>query len=454
MKPGSLTTNLFYRLPIFAQNCAVSLKGFFEYRKRFSKAINIDAPEKLTEEELKSRQAKLLNDIIKHACGNVPYYKELMTNEGFSADQITPGNLRNYFPIIEKEFLRKNQDLFYTQSEKNLKSLFTSGTTGSPLHVKYTPDARKLNYAFYEMILRQYGCHYKSKSVTFGGRDFLPRDPGSIFWRKDLFNNTLYMSSYHISKETIPYYVEMLFHWKPEFIDTYPSAIFEIAKHIVHEGISFPQPPKFILTSSETLTDEHRMTIEFAFNTTVVDHYGCTEMATMAYLTRSGYYFDPRYSYVELENTEDPHIKSVVCTGLINKAMPLIRFRIGDMVEIYSEEIFEKQFLAKKIAGRLDDIIVTPDGRRVGRMDPVFKGLEGISRAQIRQTSIDCLLILVEETFAGAYTPSEHKKLINNIRTRLGDDISIQVETVDSIPLSRSGKFRQVVSELNRVSPS
>jgi phenylacetate-CoA ligase len=452
MKPGSLATNCFYKAPVFAQNLAVSLKGFFEYRNRYSEGVIIDAPDQLTEEELKRQQKKLLNGIINYACDNVPYYSELLKDKRFSADDITPNNLPSYFPVIEKEFLLKNQHLFYTQSENNLKSLFTSGTTGSPLHVKYTPDARKLNYAFYEMILRQYGCHYKSRSATFGGRDFLPPDPGTVFWRKDNYNNTLYMSSYHISVKTIPYYTEMLFHWKPDFIDTYPSAIFEIAKHVMQNGIAPPHPPKFILTSSETLTYEQKATIEAAFDTIVVDHYGCTEMATMAYLTESGYFFDPRYSYVELEDTDDPCTKSVVCTGLINKAMPLIRFRIGDMVEVYSKEIFDEKFLVKRIAGRMDDIIVTPDGRHIGRMDPVFKGLEGISRAQIRQTSVDCLRILIEERFSGSYTSSEHRKLLNNIRTRLGDDISIQVQTVNSIPLSRSGKFRQVISELNQAS--
>jgi len=55
-----------------------------------------------------------------------------------------------------------------------------------------------------------------------------------------------------------------------------------------------------------------------------------------------------------------------------------------------------------ELVGRVDDILVTPSGRFLGRLDPVFKPLSGIRETQIVQTSLDQLLVklVVDGTFS------------------------------------------------------
>ena len=83
-------------------------------------------------------------------------------------------------------------------------------------------------------------------------------------------------------------------------------------------------------------------------------------------------------------------IGDLVCTGFINQAMPLIRYKLGDS-GILSDKMCDcgcKFPVMQMIVGRTDDLITTRDGRKIGRLDPIFKGLSGIKETQIIQTDI------------------------------------------------------------------
>ncbi|MBK8187797.1 MAG: hypothetical protein IPK77_11480 [Cellvibrio sp.] len=217
------------------------------------------------------------------------------------------------------------------------------------------------------------------------------KDAGNSPARFDYFNRTQYLSSYFISPKTIHAYVGALNCWKPEFIDSYPSTIFELVNLAKSEGLEFCFSPKCVLTSSETLNYHCRKTIEEAFNTTVIDQYGCTEMAINAVSVGENYFANPLYSVIELEHEFD-NSYGVITTGLLNFGMPLLRYKIGDLVE---KPPASNGYVFSKIEGRLDDVITTPDGRRIGRMDPAFKGIEGVAMSQIVQLEIDLLCVLV-----------------------------------------------------------
>ncbi len=73
-------------------------------------------------------------------------------------------------------------------------------------------------------------------------------------------------SSFHLTEGNIPYYIESLNNFKPEAIDGFVSSIYEIAFYIKRKNVKLEFQPKVIFPTSETLTEEHRKTIEEAFN--------------------------------------------------------------------------------------------------------------------------------------------------------------------------------------------
>jgi phenylacetate-CoA ligase len=96
------------------------------------------------------------------------------------------------------------------------------------------------------------------------------------------------------------------------------------------------------------------------------------------------------------------------------------------------------------VTGRVEDVIVTPDGRWLSRLDFVFKGLDRVEEAQLVQDDPRRLLVRVVKR--PGYTDGDERRVLANLRERMGDDMAISFAYLDRIPRTRSGKFRYVVS--------
>ncbi len=79
----------------------------------------------------------------------------------------------------------------------------------------------------------------------------------------------------------------------------------------------------------------------------------------------------------------------------------------------------------------------------IGRLDHIFKGLDSVLDAQIRQDDRQSVMILL--------VPGEGfgKHTVERVRAkaseRLGSSVRIDIESVSALPRTRSGKFRRVV---------
>ena len=99
------------------------------------------------------------------------------------------------------------------------------------------------------------------------------------------------------------------------------------------------------------------------------------------------------------------------------------------------------------IEGRIDDVLITRDGRRIGRLDPVFKGTRGIVEAQIIQDDYDKFRVRVVPS--KAYKEDDGREIRASLLERVGDG-SVVIELVDSIERTSGGKFMAVVCNLPR----
>lgn len=440
---------LYLQLPYWLQNIGLSLYGFNLYRERFAGGIPVEAQlandlfAPPNEQQL-SLQCVRMRQMLAYAKAYVPYYSAHLQN--VDVDTLHPQDLAAILPVLEKKDLIAQPELFLTQHTEHrakLLKLNTSGSSGSPLSLQATYESRRINYYYYEQILAHFGCNYRSKSTTFAGR--ILYKPGSArVDRYDFFNRTQYLSSYLIQDSSIEAYINALNTWQPEFIDSYPSALMALIGLATQKHLTIKFAPKFVLVSSESLTDAMRATITAFFGAPLVDHYGCTEMAISAVSLGDGYFVMPQYSIVELEPAFDDTF-SVITTGLLNFAMPLIRYRIGDLVQ---KPAGDSNYEFTQVVGRMDDVVVTPEGRQIGRMDPAFKGVVGVEESQIIQTAIDQLLVKI--VLNSADSDFNEQLLTDNIKSRTSNAMNIQYEYLSSIPRGKNGKFKTVVSLLNK----
>jgi phenylacetate-CoA ligase len=265
------------------------------------------------------------------------------------------------------------------------------------------------------------------------------------------------MSSYHLAPANIPAYIKALSSRKIVYLLGYASSLYALAQITLEKGLE-PPPVRLAISNAEPLYAHQRETIARAFNCEVRDTYGMSEIVCGASeCQQCTMHIWPEAGIIETlrEEADVPvapgQVGRFVCTGLLNKDMPLIRYEVGDrgVVSPDGARCVCGRALPQleRIEGRLDDVVITPDGRRIGRLDPVFKADLLIREAQIIQESAARIRVLLVP--APGYRPEDSAVIAQRLKDRVGD-MDIRFECVDSIPRTSNGKFRGVVSEISR----
>ncbi len=229
--------------------------------------------------------------------------------------------------------------------------------------------------------------------------------------------------------------------WSPVFLDLDPVHGAWFALYCERNGIRFPSV-KFILCSYEFVSVVHRMILQRAFGVPVFNFYGSTETGHLLMENDQG---DMKASlenvFYEVVETDEHGIGALVVTTLTNEVMPLVRYRVGDLVE-RREQPYATNYL---VHGRARDALRRRDGRRVTTLeiDRCFDGINGIAHYQLRQDEQgDCdLQFIPDRENPGA---GELKMVAERIESLLQLENKITVNAVEKLPPLTSGKFRLI----------
>lgn len=453
---------IYYRSPAIIQNIALSAYGRVLQNRRhggkFPEYVrHLLETQHFSEEGMRRLQMRELTGILRHAFTHVPYYRELSRSTGISADDIREVSDLHELPIVDKERIRSEPLSFRAHgfaARGKTFTLETSGTSGKPLIIYCDKESRRRNYAFMERLRSWFGVEPGMRRATFFARVLLhPERSRPPFWRYDAFGKNHLFSYYHMSEPNLKHYHDKLRRIRPDEITGYPSNLYILARYMKRNGLGGVRP-RAVFTTAETLLDYQRDAIEEAFEREVVDQYGCAEMAVFISQCEKGtYHVHPEYGIVEVVGRDGKPVADggqgeVVCTSFINFAMPMIRYRLGDMLKLGSKRCAcGRNFpVVEKILGRVDDMLYTPDGRPLGGLDAIFKGSSGIRETQIIQTAPDRLVFrIVADT---DFTEESREDLLREIRKRTGGEMKIEIRLVGGIEKDASGKFRAVKSNL------
>jgi phenylacetate-CoA ligase len=255
------------------------------------------------------------------------------------------------------------------------------------------------------------------------------------------------MSSYHLSSAMMPSYLDALRRYRIEYLWGYPSSLCALAETALSQGRS-DLKMRVAITNAEPLSVAQRDTIAAAFGCSVRETYGMAELVAAASECEAGrLHLWPEIGAIELHDVDpESGAGDFVCTGLLNDVMPLIRYKVGDRGTLAEPQATcgcgRTLPVLQSVDGRDDDVLVTRDGRRVGRLDPVFKTSMPVREAQIIQES----LTRIRVKFVPG--PGFHSDCLDALRVRLCDrlgPVDVVAETVQSIPRTRQGKFRSVI---------
>ena len=184
--------------------------------------------------------------------------------------------------------------------------------------------------------------------------------------------------------------------WSPQFLDLDPVHGARFALYCEQHGIKFPSL-KFILCSYEFVSVVHRRILERVFGVPVFNLYGSTETGHLLMENERGE-MKPSYdtAFLEIVDADARGVGDLVVTTLTNDFMPLLRYRIGDLVEKQIRP-YENHFT---VHGRARDALAARDGRRVTtwEVDQCFAEVNGIAHYELRQNENgDCVLRFVPD---------------------------------------------------------
>jgi len=444
---------LYHSLPAPARSISATLRGWYLNRWRHG-ALRAQLMhetlerDRWTEAQWQSWRAERLGYVLHRAATQVPYYQQYWAARRRRGDRASWELVENW-PPLEKEALRVNPRAFLAEDCDRRRMLpeQTSGTTGTPLQLWRSRATVTALYAIATARTRGWdGVPAAARWARLGGQLVTPvqqrRPP---FWVWNAAMRQLYLSSYHIAPDLIPHYLDALRRYRIAYISGYPSAIHALAQHALRLGRRDLRITA-VYTNAEPLYVEQRQTIAAAFQCPVRQTYGMAETVAGASECAAG----RLHQWPELGHVEVRADGELICTGLLNADMPLIRYRVGDRGRLTADgspcPCGRSLPALAAIEGRSDDVLVTRDGRAAGPLDPIFDGLGAIREAQIIQEQLD--LVRVRVAPAPGFSAAHERTITTGVRERMGE-VRVLIEQVDMVPRTSNGKLRAVICNLS-----
>jgi len=217
-------------------------------------------------------------------------------------------------------------------------------------------------------------------------------------------------------------------------------------------------PVRAVIPTAMVLHAGQRTLLEEAFGAEVYERYGSEETSIIASEcpAHRGMHIAAEGLIVEVladGRAAGPGEEGeIVITDLVNHAMPLVRYRIGDAGVMARAACPCGRGLPmfERVSGRVADNIVTPDGRTVSGIAITDHVVEvvGIRQMQIVQESLSSLVFrIVRDAHFGAESEATLRRHCGRI---FGAEMRVRCEFVDEIPVGPRGKYRLCVSELGQ----
>ncbi len=394
-----------------------------------------------------------LRCVVRHAADHVPYYRRLFARLAIDPREIRTVADLGLLPVLSKRTVQENLSDFVSERNGTLSctTVHTSGTTGAGLIFPMSLAGEREQWAACWRYRRRFGVTRKTWYAHFFGKSVVPVEQTKPpFWRVNWAGRQILFSAYHMTPAYLPYYVEELNRRQPPMIQGYPSLLTLLAGYIIEGEARLLYQPRVVMSSSESLLPHQAQLIERAFGTRCRQLYSLTEgAASVTECPEGRLHVDEDYAHLEFLPAGD-NAYHVIGTGLTNLAFPLLRYDTGDVVELNPSETRcpcgRSSRIVRNIDGRIEDYVLTPDGRKIGRLDHIFKDMTSIRECQIVQENLERLLFRVVR--GPAYTAADEAALLLEAKRRLGSRIAIEIRYEEAIERTATGKLRFVVSHL------
>ena len=231
----------------------------------------------------------------------------------------------------------------------------TTGTTGKPVTVYVDKESLAWQLATRYHFYKWYGIEPGDREARFWGRPL----KGYSFKVQDYLLNRRRFSFININKFDLLKEYDRFVKFKPDYLYGYSSLILSAAQFISSENLSLVTPLKAVICTAECISKHQKQYIENIFGCPVIEEYGCSEVDIIAFECPSRKLHVATFSKI-LEATLS---NEALVTDLDNLLMPLIRYNLGDTIELSDQKCSCGRNLPflNKVGGRTIEQLVRLD---------------------------------------------------------------------------------------------
>lgn len=439
-----------------------------------------DEIDRMPRSELEALQGDRLSVLASYVYERTPFYRKRFDKLGIRPEQIKRVHDLSKLPFTKKNHLRDNYpfDLFAVPLQEVVRIHASSGTTGKPTVVGYTRG---------DIDVWSEVC---ARSLVLAGAK-----PGDIFqnaYGYGLFTGglgmhygaeLLGMAVVPVSGGNTARQILLLQDFQTDVMACTPSYALTLADRLEEEGIDPADlPVRCFILGAEPWSEEMRQEIEAKLHADAVNIYGLSEIigpgvSIECVEAKNGMHIMEDHFLPEIvdpdtaESLPDGEVGELVFTTLTKQAIPLIRYRTGDLCSITRELCACGRTHARmsRILGRTDDMLIIR-GVNVfpSQIEAALVGLDELSphyRLVItRKDRLDELEVQAEVTEAVFYRIGSdvfqghaisavddlrelEEKVQDTIRDALGLNVKAKLLAPGEAPRSEGGKLKRVYDD-------
>jgi phenylacetate-CoA ligase len=398
----------------------------------------------------------LLAETLEHAVATVPHYRGVTTPAQIQED---PFAALARFPVLDRDTVRAAGPALLSErgDRREWVENTSGGSTGEPVKLLQDPDHLAWTVAAREVYSTWAGGGLGEPELYIWGSEKDLEGGTSLRGRFGtwLLRRTL-LNAFLLTDETIETILGQLRDGPPRLVIAYAQAGYEVARFASRNGIEVP-PQRGAIATAGTLHDFMREQLEETFGCRALNRYGSRETGDMAGECefRTGLHVLPWTCHVEVLGPEGEPVGpgeegEIAVTGYTNRAMPLVRYLIGDRARLPEREVAcpcgrRTQMLAE-VTGRNVDMFLGPEGQMVD--GEYFTHLmyfrPWLRQFQVVQRAPD---EVVFRTSGGEVPAADREEIEAKTKAVLGPGCAVVFERVGTIEPSASGKLRYTIRE-------
>ena len=420
--------------------------------KRLSYWKKVEATQHWSEGKLRELQWQRLKAMLRFIYKNNQFYKSRFQSVGVHPDQVRAPEEISKLPVLTKKEIRLNTPAMISSGYhmEDLICFKTGGSTGKALELFITEECSELRNACARRHDRWTGWEPGEAIGALWGN---PKRPKSLREKMvdRLVQPVIYLDTMEFSDMSVQRFAEEWGTAQPTLLFGHAHSIFLLANHVKRMNIRIIRP-KGILSTSMMLLPHERDVIEKVFKVKVFDRYGCEEVSLIASECEQhqGMHLNIEHLYIEFLKEDGTAAGpgeegQIVVTDLMNKAMPFIRYRVED-VGVPSDKKCDCGRglpLMERVAGRVADFLIRPDGSKVAGISLIENTLTripGIDQMQIVQEEVGSIILNIVR--GPAFTTDTAEDLAGYFKSLFGEGSRVGINIIEEIKPERSGKYR------------